>query len=166
MGTLLLSQMSGTMMGWCTGPATRTLTGWKGQLIMGRSLSQTGQAMMSVSSELVVCQFIKFLFKNNFMVASPSAWNNLFCICLYTILGQVSLVRETWDIIINNNNNILCSSTANLKLMLILTYSIVDNYKDALSILKQYQNGCNTSDLQSEAEHEVELPDKRNRKPV
>ncbi|CAL8389036.1 unnamed protein product [Boreogadus saida] len=43
-----------------------------------------------------------------------------------------------------------------------------DNYKDALRILKQYQNGCNTSDLQSEAvlEHEVELPDKRNRKPV
>ena len=35
--------------------------------------------------------------------------------------------------------------------MLILTYSIVDNYKDALSILKQYRNGCNTSDLQSEA---------------
>ncbi|CAL8275606.1 unnamed protein product [Arctogadus glacialis] len=43
-----------------------------------------------------------------------------------------------------------------------------DNYKDAMRILKQYQNGCNTSDLQSEAEleHEVELPDKRNRKPV
>ncbi|CAL8342234.1 unnamed protein product [Arctogadus glacialis] len=39
-----------------------------------------------------------------------------------------------------------------------------DNYKDAMRILKQYQNGCNTSDLQSEAE--LELPDKRNRKPV
>ncbi|CAL8301912.1 unnamed protein product [Gadus morhua 'NCC'] len=37
-----------------------------------------------------------------------------------------------------------------------------------MRILKQDQNGCNTSDLQSEAEleHEVELPDKRNRKPV
>ncbi|XP_061759985.1 uncharacterized protein LOC133554818 isoform X2 [Nerophis ophidion] len=41
-----------------------------------------------------------------------------------------------------------------------------DNYKDALKIMQQYRNGCNTSDLQSEAENEVELPEKTNRKPV
>ncbi|XP_061920142.1 uncharacterized protein LOC133660603 isoform X2 [Entelurus aequoreus] len=40
-----------------------------------------------------------------------------------------------------------------------------DNYKDALKIMQQYGKGCNTSDLQSEAENE-ELPEKRNRKPV
>ncbi|XP_061891625.1 uncharacterized protein LOC133641685 isoform X1 [Entelurus aequoreus] len=49
--------------------------------------------------------------------------------------------------------------------MFILTYSILDNYKDALKIMQQYGKGCNTSDLQSEAENE-ELPEKRNRKPV
>ncbi|XP_061877534.1 uncharacterized protein LOC133630158 isoform X3 [Entelurus aequoreus] len=40
-----------------------------------------------------------------------------------------------------------------------------DNYKDALKIMQQYGKGCDTSDLQSEAENE-ELPEKRNRKPV
>ncbi|CAL8372656.1 unnamed protein product, partial [Arctogadus glacialis] len=39
-----------------------------------------------------------------------------------------------------------------------------DNYKDACRIMEQYQTGCNTSDLQSEAEHGP--PDKRQRRPV
>ncbi|XP_061833367.1 uncharacterized protein [Nerophis lumbriciformis] len=41
-----------------------------------------------------------------------------------------------------------------------------DHYKDALKIMQRYRNGCNTSDLQYEAENEVELPEKKNRKPV
>nr|XP_061832459.1 uncharacterized protein LOC133616860 [Nerophis lumbriciformis] len=40
-----------------------------------------------------------------------------------------------------------------------------DNYKDALKIMQQYGKGCDTSDLQSEAENE-EFPEKRSRKPV
>uniref|UniRef100_A0A9J7Z0G0 DUF4806 domain-containing protein n=1 Tax=Cyprinus carpio carpio TaxID=630221 RepID=A0A9J7Z0G0_CYPCA len=41
-----------------------------------------------------------------------------------------------------------------------------DNYKDAIRLMTQYQNGCNTSELQSEAEQEGKLPEKRFRKPV
>ncbi|CAL8313826.1 unnamed protein product [Arctogadus glacialis] len=41
-----------------------------------------------------------------------------------------------------------------------------DNYKDACRIMEQYQTGCNTSDLQSEAEQECGPPDKRQRRPV
>lgn len=57
--------------------------------------------------------------------------------------------------------HVLCSFTANLKLMFILTHSILDNYKDAIRLMTQYQNGCNTSELQSEAEQEGKLPEKR-----
>ncbi|CAL8235235.1 unnamed protein product [Arctogadus glacialis] len=60
------------------------------------------------------------------------------------------------------SNNI----TANFNLMIILTYSILDNYKDACRLLEQYQTGCNTSDLQSEAEQECGPPYKRQRKAV
>ncbi|RXN16502.1 hypothetical protein ROHU_027488 [Labeo rohita] len=41
-----------------------------------------------------------------------------------------------------------------------------DNYKDAVRLMNQYQTGCNTSELQSDAEQECELPEKRVRKPV
>ncbi|KAF4103571.1 uncharacterized protein LOC131522494 [Onychostoma macrolepis] len=41
-----------------------------------------------------------------------------------------------------------------------------DNYKDAVRLMNQYQTGCNTSELQSDAEQEGELPEKRVRKPV
>ncbi|XP_061883568.1 uncharacterized protein LOC133634926 [Entelurus aequoreus] len=40
-----------------------------------------------------------------------------------------------------------------------------DNYKDALKIMQQYEKGCDTSDLLSEAENK-ELPEKRSRKAV
>lgn len=42
----------------------------------------------------------------------------------------------------------------------------LDNYKDAVRLMNQYQTGCNTSELQSDAEQECELPEKRVRKPV
>ncbi|XP_034150508.1 uncharacterized protein LOC106024496 [Esox lucius] len=41
-----------------------------------------------------------------------------------------------------------------------------DNYKDAIRLMNQYQSGCNASELQSEAEQEGELPEKRVRKPI
>ncbi|XP_034149394.1 uncharacterized protein LOC114839555 isoform X2 [Esox lucius] len=41
-----------------------------------------------------------------------------------------------------------------------------DNYKDAIRLMNQYQTGCKTSELQSEAEQEGELPEKRVRKPI
>ena len=50
--------------------------------------------------------------------------------------------------------------------MFILTYSIVDNYKDAITLQRQYETGCNTSELQSDADQEGELPDKRPRRAV
>ncbi|CAL8398214.1 unnamed protein product [Boreogadus saida] len=50
--------------------------------------------------------------------------------------------------------------------MIILTYSILDNYKDACRLMEKYQTGCNTTDLQSEAEQECGPPDKRLRKAV
>lgn len=49
-----------------------------------------------------------------------------------------------------------------MKLMLFFS----DNYKDAVRLMNQYQTGCNTSELQSDAEQEGELPEKRVRKPV
>lgn len=68
----------------------------------------------------------------------------------------------------NNNHyhNHLCSSRDHFKLMFILTYSIVDNYKDAITLQRQYETGCNTSELQSDADQEGELPDKRPRRAV
>ena len=60
------------------------------------------------------------------------------------------------------SNNI----AANFNLMIILTYSILDNYKDACRLMEKYQTGCNTSDLQSEAEQECGPPYKRQRKAV
>ena len=68
--------------------------------------------------------------------------------------------------IFSNNINSLCRSTANFNLVIILTYSILDNYKDACRHMEHYQGGCNTSDLQSEAEQECGPPDKRQRRPV
>ncbi|CAL8269092.1 unnamed protein product [Arctogadus glacialis] len=50
--------------------------------------------------------------------------------------------------------------------MIILTYSILDNYKDACRLMEKYQTGCNTSDLQSEAEQECGPLNKRQRKAV
>ncbi|XP_012987938.1 uncharacterized protein LOC106023958 isoform X2 [Esox lucius] len=41
-----------------------------------------------------------------------------------------------------------------------------DNYKNAIRLMNQYQTGCNTSELQSGAEQEGELPEKRVRKPI
>ena len=79
---------------------------------------------------------------------------------------QVSLLSVPSFHIFSNNINILCRSTANFNLMIILTYYILDNYKDACRIMEQYQTGCNTSDLQSEAEQECGPPDKRQRRPV
>ncbi|KAK0132600.1 hypothetical protein N1851_032468 [Merluccius polli] len=55
---------------------------------------------------------------------------------------------------------------ANFNLMIILTYLVLDNYKDSCRLMDQYQTGCNTFDLQSEAEQECGLPDKRHRRPV
>ncbi|CAL8378240.1 unnamed protein product [Gadus morhua 'NCC'] len=48
----------------------------------------------------------------------------------------------------------------------IMVIRTCDNYKDACRLMEKYQTGCNTTDLQSEAEEECGPPDKRLRKAV
>ncbi|CAL8338651.1 unnamed protein product [Boreogadus saida] len=48
----------------------------------------------------------------------------------------------------------------------IMVIRTCDNYKDACRLLEKYQTGCNTTDLQSEAEQECGPPAKRLRKAV
>ncbi len=64
------------------------------------------------------------------MVVSLSAWNNLFILC-----SENAHEIEQWNVFW-------------------AIHFFLDNYKDAVRLMNQYQTGCNTSELQSDAEQE------------
>ncbi|CAL8388623.1 unnamed protein product [Boreogadus saida] len=93
--------------------------------------------------------------------------------------GDIAVVPENWcdDVMVYwpKYKNTECAKRAaansetpesNWPKYDIMVIRTCDNYKDACRLMEKYQTGCNTTDLQSEAEQECGPPDKRQRKAV